>query len=168
MINKINLIEKLNKSKIIYKEYTHEALFSVEDSHNKRGKIDGAHSKNLFLKNKKGKYFLLSCLEKTKINLKKFSKSLKLGNISFAKESDLKNLLGVFPGSVTPFGLINDTENKIKFYLDNDFLSYKTANFHPLINTSTLNLDVTDMIKFLVENNKKVNIFNFSNYSLID
>ena len=114
----------------------------------------------------KNHYFLFSCLEDTKVELKKIAKSLNLGNISFAKEAALQKYLGVFPGSVTPYGLLNDVDNKVVFYLDSGFLSYKTINFHPLDNASTLNLSVKNFVNFLVENKKKVNIFNFNNYSL--
>ena len=165
MLGQNDLLTKLDKSEYVYKLYKHQALFTVEDSVKKRGIIDGAHSKNLFLKNKKNQYFLFSCLEYTKVELKKLSKSLNLGNISFAKEAALYKYLGVVPGSVTPYGLLNDVDNIVEFYLDIGFLSYKKINFHPLDNTSTLNLSVNDFINFFVENKKKVNIYDFNNYS---
>jgi Ala-tRNA(Pro) deacylase len=167
MLNKNELLEKLTKSNFKYIIKEHEPLFTVKDSIKNRGQISGGHSKNLFLKNKKNHFFLFSCLEKTKIELKKLSKSLNIGNISFAKETDLYDLLGVLPGSVTPFGLLNDTQKKVTFYLDSGFLSYKTINFHPLRNTETVNMSVSNFIDFLIENKKKVNIFDFNNYSLI-
>ena len=72
------------------------------------------------------------------------------------------------PGSVTPFGLLNDMENKVKFYLDSQFLKEDFMNFHPLTNTSTINLKTDDFMNFLSENKKKVNIFDFINYSIIE
>jgi Ala-tRNA(Pro) deacylase len=162
------LLIKLDKSSYLYKLYRHEPLFTVGDSVNKRGKIEGAHSKNLFLKNKKNKFFLFSCLETTKIDLKKLSKTLDLGNISFARDEYLKKILGVLPGSVTPFGLLNDTDEEVEFYLDKAFLSEKIVNFHPLVNTSTLSLAISDFMNFLIENKKKVNIFDFNDYTLIN
>ena len=168
MIRKTELLEKINAKGYIFQIHKHEALFTVEDSIHKRGFIKGAHTKNLFLKNKKNKFFLFSCIENTKIDLKKISKSLSLGNISFAKDQYLYSYLGVLPGSVTPFGLLNDKENEVEFYLDKNFLTEKTVNFHPLVNTLTLSLNLSDFINFLIENKKKVNIFDFDNYSLID
>lgn len=168
MIDEKNLLLKLTLSKIAYKINKHDALFTVEDSFKNRGKIEGAHSKNLFLKNKKDKYFLISCLENSKIELKKISKSLNLGNVSFAKSEALIKLLGVMPGSVTPFGLLNDIENKVEFFLDSGFLGYKKVNFHPLVNTSTITLDFIDFKKFLIENKKKINILDLTDYSIID
>ena len=74
--------------------------------------------------------------------------------------------MDVSPGSVTPFGLINDQSNKVQFYLDKRILSHKKVNFHPLINTSTISLYTDDFIVFMKKNNKLVNIFNFDNYTL--
>ena len=146
--------------------HNHDPLFTVEDSENLRGEIEGAHTKNLFLKNKKNNFFLFSCVELQKIELKKLSTNLNIGNISFAKEKHLLKLLGVKPGAVTPFGLLNDINNQIEFYFDKNFFLEKTVNFHPLINTATINVQTQEFVNFLVENNKKVNIFNFDTYTL--
>ena len=140
MITEKELLEKLDKNKYSYTLYKHDPLFTVEDSIIKRGQIKGTHSKNLFLKNKKNQFFLFSCLENAKVDLKKLSKNLNLGNVSFAKEEYLKKILGVEPGSVTPFGLLNDTDQKVTFYIDKMLLSEEVINFHPLVNTSTLSL----------------------------
>ena len=167
MLTEKNILKLLQNQGFGFKIYNHEALYTVNDSSEKRGKIKGAHSKNLFLKNKKNNFFLISCLENRQVDLKKMTKCLNLGNISFAKEDPLFKWLGVQPGSVTPFGLLNDINNKVEFYLDSGFLTHETINFHPLVNTSTINLPTNDFINFLIENNKKVNIFSFDTYSLI-
>ena len=167
MLTEKNILKLLQNQGFSFKIYNHEALYTVNDSSEKRGKIKGAHSKNLFLKNKKNNFFLISCLENRQVDLKKMTKCLNLGNISFAKEGLLFKWLGVQPGSVTPFGLLNDINNKVEFYLDSGFLTHETINFHPLVNTSTINLLTNDFINFLIENNKKVNIFSFDTYSLI-
>ena len=142
-----------------YDLHEHQALFTVEDSNKFRGQIKGSHSKNLFLKNKKNKFFLISCEEFTNINLKRISKFLCLGNVSFAREEYLINLLGVKPGSVTPFALLNDTENNIDFYLDEKLYNSKFVNFHPLTNTATITMKCSTFIEFMIENNKKIHIF---------
>jgi len=167
MYTKHDLLEKLKNDGLDYTIYDHEPLFSVADSVKKRGIIEGAHTKNLFLKNKKNEFFLFSCNEKTQIDLKKLSKAASLGNISFAKEEHLYKYLGVSAGSVTPFGILNDLENKVKFFLDNSLLKETRVNFHPLVNTSTLGLDVVNFVNFLNSNKKKVNIFDFNKYALI-
>ena len=142
-----------------YDLHEHQALFTVEDSNKFRGQIKGSHSKNLFLKNKKNKFFLISCEEFTNINLKRISKFLCLGNVSFAREEYLINLLGVKPGSVTPFALLNDTENNVDFYLDEKLYNSKFVNFHPLTNTATITMKSSAFIEFMIENNKKIHIF---------
>ncbi len=142
-----------------YDIHEHEALFTVDDSNKLRGKIKGSHSKNFFLKNKKNKFFLISCEEFADINLKKIAKPLALGNVSFAKEEYLINLLGIKPGSVTPFALLNDTENKINFYLDEKLYNSEYINFHPLRNTATITMKCSTFIEFMIENNKKIHIF---------
>ena len=167
MLNEKTLIEMLNKSGYSYNLYKHKALFSVEESIQKRDQISGVHTKNLFLKNKKKEYFLFSCEENQSVDIKKLSKSLILGNLSFAKEAALKEYLNITPGSVSPFGLLNDIENKVNFFLDNNLTQDDQINFHPLENTATITMQVKDFINFLLENNKKVNIFDFKSYTLI-
>ena len=165
-MNKMDLLTMLSRHNIKYDVYEHPSLNTVEESKKLRGKIKGIHTKNLFLKNKKNKFFLFSCQESTIVDLKQLKKALNLGNISFARDLYLKNILGVRPGSVTPFGLINDQNNEIKFFLDRKILYHNKVNFHPLVNTSTVSLDIKDFLLFLKKNNKLVNIFNFDNYTL--
>jgi Ala-tRNA(Pro) deacylase len=126
---------------------------------NSGGKIDGAHSKNLFLKNKKNEFFLLSCEETDEIDIKKISKSLKLGNISFAKQAYLEKYLKIKPGSVSPFALLNDDGSFVNFYLEKTLYDSKLLNFHPLINTFTITIETNKFIEFMIENNKKIHIF---------
>ena len=168
MLSEKKLLTLIEEKGLDFKLYTHEPLSTVEESIKYRGKIDGAHSKNLFLKNKKNQFFLFSCIENTNINIKKITKSLALGNISFANEDYLSLYLGVKPGAVTPFGLLNDIGNKVTFYFDSNFLKNQIVNFHPLTNTSTISMKTKDFIDFLIENKKKVNIFDFNDYSLIE
>ena len=168
MLSEKKLLTLIEEKGLDFKLYTHEPLSTVEESIKYRGKIDGAHSKNLFLKNKKNQFFLFSCIENTNINIKKITKSLALGNISFANEDYLSLYLGVKPGAVTPFGLLNDIGNKVTFYFDSNFLKNQIVNFHPLTNTSTISMKTKDFIDFLIENKKKVNIYDFNNYSLIE
>ena len=159
MLGPKEFIKLLGDKGYQYDLHEHEALFTVEDSNKLRGQIKGSHSKNLFLKNKKNKFFLISCEEFTDINLKKISKSLNLGNVSFAKEKYLINLLGIKPGSVTPFALLNDTENKIDFYLEEKLYNSEFVNFHPLTNTATITMKCNKFIEFMIENYKKIHIF---------
>jgi Ala-tRNA(Pro) deacylase len=159
MYNSLELIELLKKEKYKIEIHQHSALFTVEDSKKLRGKINGAHSKNLFLKNKKNEFFLLSCQEADKINLKKISKLLELGNVSFAKQEYLEQYLKIKPGSVSPFALLNDNSGFVNFYLEQTLYESKLVNFHPLINTLTITIETDKFIEFMIENNKKIHIF---------
>ena len=159
MLDSKEFIKLLDKKNYDYDLHEHRALFTVEDSQKLRGKIKGSHSKNLFLKNKKNKFFLISCEEFTLINLKKNAKSLNLGNVSFAKEEFLLEMLGIKPGSVTPFALLNDAESKITFYLEDKLHDSELVNFHPLTNTTTITMKSNKFIEFMIENNKKIHIF---------
>ena len=126
------------------------------------------HSKNLFLKNKKNKFYLFSCEEFTNINLKTISKSLGLGNVSFAKSEYLLDLLGVSPGSVTPFALLNNPENNIDFYLEEKLYESEYINFHPLTNTSTVTIKSQKFVEFMIENKKKkIHIFSSLNEMIV-
>ena len=164
MIDNNSLIKLLDKHNIKYTQHFHPPLFTVNDSKKTRGVFDGAHTKNLFLKNKKNNFFLLSCLESAKINLKRLKKGLDLGNISFAKEENLYELLGVRPGSVTPFGLLNDIEKKIKFFLDLELNNFNSFNFHPLTNTATINIKKDDFYNFFKTYNISINLIDLKSY----
>jgi Ala-tRNA(Pro) deacylase len=167
MYTSLELIELLNKENYNIRVHQHDALFTVEDSKKLRGKIVGAHSKNLFLKNKKNEFFLLSCEEGSKIDLKKISKSLELGNVSFAKEEYLKDYLKIKPGSVSPFALLNDKDDFVNFYLEQALYESKFINFHPMINTFTITIETDRFIEFMVENNKKIHIFSSSEEKIL-
>ena len=159
MYNSLELIDLFKKKKYEIEVHQHDSLFTVEDSKKLRGKIGGSHSKNLFLKNKKNEFFLLSCEEGDKIDLKKISKSLGLGNVSFAKQKYLEQYLKIKPGSVSPFALLNDKGGIVNFYLEQSLYESRFVNFHPLINTLTITIETNKFIKFMIENNKKIHIF---------
>ena len=167
MLDYKDLINILKNKKYDYKIYKHTPLFSVEDSKKQRGEINGIHSKNLFLKNKKSKFFLISCEEDDGINLKKISKNLNLGNLSFAKEEHLNKYLGIKPGSVSPFALLNDTENNVNFFLEKKLYESDYINFHPLINNLTITIETNKFVRFMIENNKKIHIFSSTEGVLI-
>ena len=86
-------------------------------------------------------------------------RSNSLGNISFAKEVYLNQYLGINPGSVSPFALLNDKNNDVSFYLEKTLHDSEFVNFHPLINTVTITITTRGFIKFMIENNKKIHIF---------
>ena len=167
MIKKNDILKILEKKEIKYTIYEHEPFYTVEDSNKKRSEMKGAHTKNLFLKNKKNQFVLFSCDENSVVDLKNFSKSIGLKNLSFAKPEYLLKFLGIKPGSVSPFGLLNDLENIVDFYLEEMLEKSIYINFHPLTNTSTITLKTSDFISFMIENKKKINIFSLSENRLV-
>jgi len=167
MLTKTDLFELLSAKNKDFQIYDHEALFTVEDSENLRGEIKGAHTKNLFLKNKKNNFFLFSCEENAKVDLKLFSKSIDAKNLSFANAEYLERYLGIKPGSVSPFALLNDKNNIVKFCLDEKLYNSEIINFHPLINTTTISIKTSEFIDFLLENNKNIHIFSLESYSIV-
>ena len=166
MLSKTDLLELLREKRLDFQIHEHEPLFTVEDSENLRGQIEGAHTKNLFLKNKKNNFFLFSCDENAKIDIKRFSKSIDAKNLSFANQEYLLQYLGIKPGSVSPLALLNDNDQNVAFYLDEKLFESELINFHPLINTSTITIKTSDFISFFLENNKKINIFSLESYSI--
>jgi Ala-tRNA(Pro) deacylase len=127
----------------------HPPLFTVEQSQSLRGEISGGHTKNLFLKDKKDKVFLVVAEEEAAIDMKNLHKRSGSARLSFGRPELLAELLGVIPGSVTPFGALNDTAAKVTVILDAPLLRHDTLNFHPLENVATTNIGRDDFLAFL-------------------
>ena len=129
---------------------THEPLFTVEDSQRLRGEIAGAHTKNLFLKDKKDNYFLLTVEEEATIDLKSIHQLIGAsGRVSFGRAEALAELLGVTPGAVTAFGAINDTQGRVKIIVDAGLAAEPLINAHPLVNTATTTISSADLLAFI-------------------
>ena len=163
MIFKDDLIRMLNDNGFEYFVEEHAPLFTVEDSKSLRGQIEGAHSKNLFLKDAKANFFLISIEESASIDLKKTMQQIQSKKLSFAKPEYLQDVLGIEPGSVSPFALLNDTKKQVKFYLDRSFLDSETVNFHPLINTATVNISPQNLIELIEKYHNPVNYIDLEN-----
>jgi Ala-tRNA(Pro) deacylase len=127
----------------------HPPLFTVEQSRALRGQIPGGHTKNLFLRDKKNTLFLVVAEEHAPIELKSLHHRLGAGRFSFGAPNLLREVLGVEPGAVTPFGAINDGEGRVTVVLDAPLLEHTTLNFHPLNNTMTTAIGRDDLLKFL-------------------
>lgn len=144
------LIALLAQCGIAYQVHAHEAVFTVAQSEALDHSLPGAHSKNLFLKDKKGRFFLVSALKDTRIDLKRIHEVLGAsGRVSFGSEEQMMRLLGVTPGSVTAFAVVNDRAGDVTMVLDAGFLAHERVNFHPLINTMTVGLAREDLMAFL-------------------
>ncbi|PHQ68933.1 MAG: DNA-binding protein [Sneathiella sp.] len=144
-----DLFEKFDELGIAYKTYRHDPVFTVEEAQTLAGDMPGGHCKNLFLKDKTGDLYLLVCLQETKVNLKAFRKSVGAKNLSFGKPELLLEILGVTPGSVTPFSLINDTDLKVRVVLEQRMMEMNMLNYHPLINSMTTLLSSKDLGRFI-------------------
>jgi Ala-tRNA(Pro) deacylase len=127
----------------------HPALFTVEQSQALRGDIPGAHTKNLFLKCKKGSVWLVTALEETPVNLKTLHHTLGSGRLSFANADLMMECLGVTPGAVSTFGVINDAEKRVSVVLDEQLMRHARINLHPLVNTATTGISRENLIGFL-------------------
>jgi Ala-tRNA(Pro) deacylase len=128
---------------------THPPLFTVADSQALRGEIPGGHTKNLFLKDKKGNFFLLTVGEEAAVDLKQIHHRIGAASrVSFGSPEALMKVLGVAPGAVTAFGLINDTESVVKFVIDSALMEHETINGHPLTNDATTSIAAADLVRF--------------------
>jgi len=127
----------------------HPAVYTVEEARAQRGVLPGAHCKNLFLRDKKGAMFLLTTLADRDIDLKALRDPLGVKSLSFASPERLDTYLGVTPGSVTPFAVINDGEGAVTMALDRALMDFEVLNFHPLINTATTAIAPGDLMRFL-------------------
>jgi len=128
----------------------HPPLFTVEQSQTLRGQIPGGHTKNLFLRDKKSALYLVVAQEDAKIDLKGLHRVLgATGRFSFGSADLLREVWGVEPGAVTPFGAINDTEGRVTVVLDAAMMEHETLNYHPLVNTMTTSIKRDDLVKFL-------------------
>ena len=143
------LFALLDRLGIAHKTVTHPPLFTVEQSRALRGQIPGGHTKNLFLRDKSNALFLVVAEEDAAIELKSLHRRLGAGRFSFGSANLLNEVLGVEPGSVTPFGVMNDVDNRLTVVLDRPLLDHATINCHPLVNTMTTAVGRDDLIRFL-------------------
>src|SRR5579884_903218 len=144
------LFAALDALNIAHRTVRHPPLFTVEQSRALRGQIPGAHTKNLFLRDKKGQIFLVVALEDAEIDLKGLHRRLGAsGRFSFGSAELLREVWGVEPGSVSPFGAINDGPRRVTVVLDAALMEHRLLNFHPLVNTMTTAIGREDLVRFL-------------------
>jgi Ala-tRNA(Pro) deacylase len=144
------LFARLRELGIATETLQHEPVFTVEEAKRLRGELSGGHTKNLFLRNKKGRMWLVVCLEDREIDLKALGAQLESGRLSFGSADRLMTYLGVVPGAVTPFAAINDTQGQVQVMLDRGMLAaHHRLNFHPLDNAMTTGIAPDDLVRFL-------------------
>jgi Ala-tRNA(Pro) deacylase len=129
--------------------YHHPAVFTVAESTALRGELPGGHCKSLFLKDRKDGLWLVVLLEHRRLDLKALADHLEAPRFSFGGAPLLYAALGVTPGSVTPFALMNDGEGRVRVVLDAEMLEVDPLNYHPLVNTATTAVSPGDLLKFI-------------------
>jgi Ala-tRNA(Pro) deacylase len=127
----------------------HSPVFTVEEAQALRGEIPGGHCKNLFLKDEKGGIWLIVCLEEARVDLKAAPAKIGSRRLSFGKPELLMEVLGVEPGSVTPFALINDKAIRVNVILDSPMMDFDLLNYHPLQNDATTTIRSQDLLTFI-------------------
>jgi len=149
-IGRSELLAKLDTLGIRTITADHPPLHTVAESQQLRGSIPGAHTKNLFVKDRKDRYFLLVVEETAQVDLKTVHQIIGAsGKVSFGRPDMLVELLGVLPGSVTVFGAINDAANQVSVVLDSSLMENAIINAHPLTNTATTSIAREDLLSFL-------------------
>jgi Ala-tRNA(Pro) deacylase len=142
--------------------HDHPAVFRVEEGLELKAAMPGTHTKNLFLKDKKGRLWLISARQDTVVDLKRADKWIGSSRLSFGNETLLYETLGVRPGSVTALGLINDPDQRVTFVLDKALWEADIVNFHPLTNTATTALGQTEFRRFLFLIGREPMVVDFS------
>jgi Ala-tRNA(Pro) deacylase len=129
----------------------HEAVFTVEESEAIHAALPGAHTKNLFLKDAGGAFFLVTVDHATRVDLKALAGAIGAKKLSFGKAEDMERLLGVTPGAVTPLAAINDGEGQVRVVLDTRLAGAEAVHVHPLRNTATIGLPGAGLIRALAQ-----------------
>lgn len=144
----MNLYDIFRKLDIEFEEIEHEPVLTVEQAPAIKSKIEGTGCKNLFLTDKKGNYVLVILEENKRTDIKQIEKLVGTSHLSFAKTIELQNILQLEKGSVTPFGILNDVDNKVVLVIDIN-LKDKKLLFHPNTNTKTISITYDNLIKFI-------------------
>ena len=143
-----DLFKLLKDLEISYALHHHEATFTVEESDKLKADIPGTHCRNLYLRDKKKKNFLVVAANETAIDLKALQQKIECGRLSFGSADRLWAFLGIRPGSVCPFTVVNDQDHDVQVLLDADMMEADIVNYHPLDNTMTVGLTPSDLLKF--------------------
>jgi Ala-tRNA(Pro) deacylase len=143
------LFSRLDALGIAHRTYSHPPVFTVAEATALRGSLPGGHCKSLFLKDKRGGFWLAVMLEERRVDMKRLAARLGAPRFSFGGAADLYERLGVRPGSVTPFALVNDVELRVTPVMDATMLKHDPLNYHPLINDRTTALGPADLLRFI-------------------
>lgn len=147
------LFERLESLGIDTRTVQHPAVFTVEEAQRLRGELTGGHCKNLFLRNKKGRMWLVVCAEDSTVDLRALADRLGAGRLSFGSAGRLMEHLGVIPGAVTPFAILNDHDGAVRVVIERRLLALSPLNCHPLDNARTTAIATDDLLRFLEAEN---------------
>ncbi len=143
------LLQRLDELGIGHRTFAHVPVFTVDEARQHTARLPGGHCKSLFLKDKKGGLWLLVCSDHRRIDLGRLAKVIGSPRLSFGQAELLQAVLGVIPGAVTPFALINDRECRVRPLLDQAMLAHALLNYHPLTNAATTTIKAGDLLKFV-------------------
>lgn len=148
-ISRDELFVKLAELGIATKTVEHPPAMTVADNDSAGMDLPGAHTKNLFLKDDKGRLVLVIAKSDTQVDLKSLSKKMGLGRFSFGKPELMQQVLGIQPGAVTVFAVINDESQSIRVVIDQELMAHDSVNCHPLVNTASTNIARDDLLRFI-------------------
>jgi Ala-tRNA(Pro) deacylase len=143
------LLRRLDELEIPHTTVDHPPVYTVEEARQHTAHLPGGHCKSLFLKDKRDSLWLLVCLDHRRIDMNALAKAIGSPRLSFGRPELLAEVLGVTPGSVTPFALANDLEQRVQPLLDRAMLDHERLNYHPLTNEATTTIAAEDLVRFI-------------------
>ncbi len=152
------LFEYLDRLAVVYKIYDHDPIFTVEEGVHLKASIPGVHCRNLFLRDKKKQMFLVVAANKTKLDLKKLSDVIGSKRVSFGSADRLWEYMGIRQGSVNPFCVLNDVDDRVTVILDADMMAAELVNYHPMDNAQTIGLSPADLLKFMAASGNEFSV----------
>ena len=160
--SKEQLLDIFNAQGISFSLYEHDPIFTVEEGVHLKESIPGTHCRNLFLRDKKKRMFLVVAANETQIDLKKLSDLLGAARFSFGSADRLWDHLGITQGSVNPFCIINDTDQQVRIILDQHMMEQPLVNYHPMDNAMTVGLSPDDLLRYIRSTNHEPEIVDLS------
>lgn len=148
-LGRAELFDRLAQLGISTRTVDHPPVHTVAESSAIEIGLPGAHTKNLFLKDEDGRLVLVVAESATRVDIKGLAKKLGTGRLSFGKPDLMQEVLGVTPGSVTAFAIVNDTQRRVRIVIDNALTQHDSVNCHPMENTATTNIALGDLLSFI-------------------
>ena len=159
-MNKQDIYDLLKEKNIWYEISEHKAVYNMQELYEIDLPYPEADAKNIFIRDdKKRNYYLITIKGEKRINLKEFKKTNNTRNLTFASEEELFQILGLTAGAVTPFGLLNDSEKKVKYYIDSNLCGEENLiGLHPNDNTATVWMKTKDLIEIIKEHGNEIKV----------